>query len=98
MLQARLLLESVVAAQAREPNGGLIAMPDPFQTVHRAGIISRAARHRLPSVYAFRVVAKDGGLLSYGNDRSITIDLRRIVLIACFVARSRANFPSRPRT
>jgi len=62
-------LESVVAAQAREPNGGLIAMPDSFQTVLRAEITSLAARHRLPAVYAFRLFAKDGGLLSYGNDR-----------------------------
>jgi putative tryptophan/tyrosine transport system substrate-binding protein len=61
-------LESVFAAQAREPNGGLIAMPDSFQTVHRAEIISLAARHRLPAVYPIRFFAKDGGLLSYGND------------------------------
>jgi putative tryptophan/tyrosine transport system substrate-binding protein len=62
-------LESVFAAQAREPNGGLIAMPDSFQTAHRAEIISLAARHRLPAVYAFRFFAEAGGLLSYGNDR-----------------------------
>ena len=62
-------LESVVAAQAREPNGGLIAMPDSFQTVHRAEITSLVTRHRLPAVYAFRFFAEAGGLLSYGNDR-----------------------------
>ena len=62
-------LESVVAAQAREPNGGLIAMPDIFQAVHRAEITSLVARHRLPAVYAFRFFAEGGGLLSYGNDR-----------------------------
>ena len=32
-------LESVVAAQAREPNGGLIVMPDAFMIAHRAEII-----------------------------------------------------------
>jgi putative ABC transport system substrate-binding protein len=62
-------LESVFAAQAREPNGGLIAMPDSFQTAHRAEITSLAARHRLPAVYALRFFAEAGGLLSYGNDR-----------------------------
>jgi putative ABC transport system substrate-binding protein len=61
-------LVSVFAAQARDPNGGLIAMP--FQTAHRAEITSLAARHRLPAVYAFRLFAEAGGLLSYGNDRS----------------------------
>jgi putative tryptophan/tyrosine transport system substrate-binding protein len=62
-------LESVFAAQAREPNGGLIAMPDSFQAVYRAEITSLAARHRLPAIYAFRFFAEAGGLLSYGNDR-----------------------------
>jgi putative ABC transport system substrate-binding protein len=60
-------LESVVAAQAREPNGGLIVMPDSFTNVHRAEIISLAARYRLPAVYGYRFFADLGGLLSYGN-------------------------------
>jgi putative ABC transport system substrate-binding protein len=62
-------LESVVAAQARAPNGGLIAMPDPFLTIHRAEITSLAARYHLPAVYAFRFFTEVGGLLSYGNDQ-----------------------------
>ena len=44
-------LESVVAAQAREPNGGLIVMPDSFTDAHRVEITSLAARYRLPAVY-----------------------------------------------
>jgi putative ABC transport system substrate-binding protein len=61
-------LESVVAAQAREPNGGLIVMPDGFLIVHRAGVISLAARYRLPAVYHLRGFTEVGGLLSYGSD------------------------------
>jgi putative ABC transport system substrate-binding protein len=61
-------LESVVAAQAREPNGSLIVMPESFTTAHRAQITSLAARHRLPDVYAYRFFAALGGLLSYGVD------------------------------
>jgi putative ABC transport system substrate-binding protein len=61
-------LESVVAAQAREPNGGLIVMPQAFTTVHHAEITSLAARYRLPAVYPFRFFTELGGLLSYGND------------------------------
>jgi ABC-type uncharacterized transport system substrate-binding protein len=62
-------LESVVAAQAREPNGGLIIMPDAFTNVHRAEITSLAARYRLPAVYPYRFFTEIGGLLSYGFDR-----------------------------
>src|SRR5215475_2758784 len=63
-------LESVIAAQAREPNGGLIAMPDSFTDTHRVEITSLAARYRLPAVYPFRFFAEVGGLLSYGVDRT----------------------------
>ena len=61
-------LESVVAAQARAPNSGLVVMPDSFTSTHHAEITSLAARHRLPAVYPFRFFAEVGGLLSYGND------------------------------
>ena len=57
-------LESVVAAQAREPNGGLIVMPDSFTDVHRAEITSLAARSGLPTVYPRRIFTEVGGLLS----------------------------------
>jgi len=62
-------LESVIAAQSREPNSGLIGMPDSFLDVHRADVTSLAARYRLPAVYPFRQFAEVGGLLSYGNDQ-----------------------------
>jgi putative tryptophan/tyrosine transport system substrate-binding protein len=68
-------LESVVVAQAREPNGGLIVMPDTFTTGHRSEITSLAARYRLPAVYPYRVFAEFGGLLSYGDD--LTDNFRR---------------------
>jgi putative tryptophan/tyrosine transport system substrate-binding protein len=62
-------LEAVLAAHAREPNGGLLVMPDAFTTAHREEITLLAARYRLPAVYPFRFFAELGGLLSYGNER-----------------------------
>jgi putative ABC transport system substrate-binding protein len=61
-------LDSVFAAQAREPNSGLIAMPDSFTLASRVEIVSLAARYRLPVVYPNRVFAEVGGLLAYGGD------------------------------
>ena len=43
-------LESVIAAQAREPNTGLFVMPDAFTITYRVEITSLAARYRLPAV------------------------------------------------
>jgi putative ABC transport system substrate-binding protein len=62
-------LEAVVAAQAREPNTGLIVMSDSFMSGHGNEITSLAARHRLPTVYPFRFFTELGGLLSYGSNR-----------------------------
>jgi len=44
-------------------------MPDVFVTVHRASIISAAARNNVPAVYTLSDFARDGGLLSYGADQ-----------------------------
>jgi len=61
-------LESVIAEQARAPNGGLVVMPDTFTDAHRVEITSLVARYRLPAVYPYRQFTAVGGLLSYGDD------------------------------
>jgi putative tryptophan/tyrosine transport system substrate-binding protein len=61
-------IESVIAEQARIPNGGLVVMPDTFMSSNRVPITSLAARYHLPTIYPFRFFAEAGGLLSYGND------------------------------
>ena len=65
-------IAAVITALGREPGGGLLGMPDNFVEVHRELIISLAARSNLPAVYQTPVIARDGGLLSYGaNFRDI---------------------------
>ena len=61
-------VQSVIAAQAREPNSGLIVMPEAFAIAHRVEITTLAARYRVPAIYPHRFFAELGGLLSYGND------------------------------
>jgi len=56
-------------AMAGEPAGGLIVMPDSFTMTHRETIVALAARHRVPTVYPFRVFPAQGGLMSYGMSR-----------------------------
>ena len=62
-------LETVFAAEAREPNGSVIVMPDGFLNVYRTEIVSLADRYRLPAVYPWRFFAELGGLLSYGSEQ-----------------------------
>jgi putative ABC transport system substrate-binding protein len=63
-------IEGVIAAQARDPGGGLITMPDVFNDVNRELIIALAARYGVPAVYFNRFFSEPGGLISYGDVRS----------------------------
>jgi putative tryptophan/tyrosine transport system substrate-binding protein len=58
----------VFDAFAREPNGGLMVLPDISMTNYRETIVALAARHRVPAIYPFRFFATSGGLMSYGTD------------------------------
>jgi putative tryptophan/tyrosine transport system substrate-binding protein len=61
-------IERDIAAFARSPNGGVVVTGSPESNRHRDLIITLAARHRLPAVYAYRSFVTDGGLISYGPD------------------------------
>jgi putative ABC transport system substrate-binding protein len=61
-------IEQVITSLGREPGGGFVVMPDVFVQVHRAEIISLAARYNVPAVYQLSLFVRQGGLLSYGAD------------------------------
>jgi putative ABC transport system substrate-binding protein len=61
-------IERAISTLAREPDCGLIVMPDSFNMVHRQTIIALAERYRLPAMYYFPLFSMDGGLISYGPD------------------------------
>jgi putative ABC transport system substrate-binding protein len=61
-------IERAIADLGSAAGGGLIVMPDAFTNNHNARIIELTIQHRLPAVYAFRVQAAAGGLMSYGSD------------------------------
>jgi putative ABC transport system substrate-binding protein len=61
-------IERVIAAVAREPNSGLVPLPDIFLNVHRELIIEQTTRYRVPAIYQYRYFVTGGGLISYGPD------------------------------
>src|SRR5262245_17077232 len=63
-------IERAISTLSRNPDGGLIAMPDSFNMVHRRTIIALVDRYRLPAMYYFPFFARDGGLISYGPDEA----------------------------
>ena len=61
-------IEGEINSFARVPRSGLLVLPDTFTVVHRELIVDLAARNSLPAVYAYRLFAAGGGLVSYGID------------------------------
>jgi len=61
-------IETVIDSLGSEPRGGLVVTPDGYMNVHRAHIISLAARNKVPAVYEFSRFVREGGLLSYAAD------------------------------
>jgi len=67
-VHARDEIEGVIAAQARNPGGGLLVMPDIFNIVNGESIIALAARSGVPAIYPIPFYAESGGLIAYGAD------------------------------
>jgi putative ABC transport system substrate-binding protein len=61
-------IERGIMAFAHSSNGGLIVTASTLATRHRDLIVTLAARHKLPAVYAGRWMVTGGGLVSYGPD------------------------------
>jgi putative ABC transport system substrate-binding protein len=62
-------IEHAIESFAREPNGGVIVLPDIITIVNRELFVTLAARLQLPAIYPLRLFAATGGLLSYGVDQ-----------------------------
>jgi putative ABC transport system substrate-binding protein len=61
------VIEEAVAAQAHEPGGGIICLPDSFSVTHADAISAAATRHKLPLIGPPPLV-RAGGLISYFID------------------------------
>jgi len=63
-------IERGITDFAREPNDGLIVVGPPSSLErYRDLIVTLAAQHRLPAVYATLSFVSAGGLISYGSDQ-----------------------------
>ena len=59
-------MERALASVASQPNGGLVLLPDAFTWSIRGQVVALAARYRLPAIYQYGHIAREGGLMSYG--------------------------------
>ena len=63
-------IDAAIAKLAAAPGGGLIVAPDAYTLVHRDLIVQSTAQHRIPAIYSYRQLIKEGGLMSYGPETS----------------------------
>jgi putative ABC transport system substrate-binding protein len=63
-------IDAAIAKLAAAPGGGLIVAPDAYTLVHRDLIVQWTAQHRIPAIYSYRQLIKEGGLMSYGPETS----------------------------
>jgi putative ABC transport system substrate-binding protein len=61
-------IDAAVARLASAPGGSLIVPPDAYTMVRRDVIVKSTAQHRIPAIYSYRQVIKEGGLISYGPE------------------------------
>ena len=61
-------LDRALANAAQEGVGAVLVLASPMAVQQRGRLVSLAAKHRLPTMYAFRLFVEAGGLLAYGPD------------------------------
>ena len=61
-------IEPAIAAVAKKGDGGLLLPSDVFTLNHAGDVVALANQYRVPAIYAFRVIAVNGGLVAWGVD------------------------------
>jgi putative tryptophan/tyrosine transport system substrate-binding protein len=62
-------------AMNRELPDAILMVSDPLTNLNRKAVFEFAAAHRLPGIYEYDFIARDGGLMSYGLDLDESFDL-----------------------
>jgi putative tryptophan/tyrosine transport system substrate-binding protein len=56
------------AEMDRDPPDAILMVPDSLTTLNRKRVFTYAAAKRLPAIYEYDALVRDGGLMSYGPD------------------------------
>jgi putative ABC transport system substrate-binding protein len=61
-------------AMGRDMPDAILMVSDSLTTLNRKRVFEFAAAHRLPGIYEYDFIARDGGLMSYGPDQDESFD------------------------
>ncbi len=60
--------DTAFAAMVRNPPDAILMVSDVLTTLNRKRVIDFAAAHKLPAIFEYDYLVRDGGLMSYGPD------------------------------
>jgi putative tryptophan/tyrosine transport system substrate-binding protein len=60
--------DAAFAAMTREMPDGILMVTDALTALYRKRVFEFAATHRVPAIYEFEFLAREGGLMAYGPD------------------------------
>jgi putative ABC transport system substrate-binding protein len=60
--------DAAFSAMTRHPPDAILMVSDVLTTLNRKRVIDFAAQHKLPAIYEYDFLVREGGLMSYGPD------------------------------
>lgn len=66
--------DAAFAAMTRERPDGILMVSDVLTNLNRKRVLEFASAHRIPAIYEVSYIVREGGLMSYGAERSETSD------------------------
>ncbi len=66
--------ERAFAIMSSDPPDAILMVSDELTNLHRKLVFAFAAAHRLPAIYEYDFIVRDGGLMSYGPEREESLN------------------------
>jgi putative tryptophan/tyrosine transport system substrate-binding protein len=81
------------AAMDREPPDAILMVSDALTTLNRKRVFEYAAVHKLPAIYEYDFLVRDGGLMSYGADLNESLERAGDLVARIFKGAQPADLP-----
>jgi ABC-type uncharacterized transport system substrate-binding protein len=77
----------------REPPDAILMVSDSLTRLNRSRVFAYAAAHRLPAIYEYDPLVRDGGLMSYGPDLTESFERAAAMVDRIFKGAKPADLP-----
>jgi putative tryptophan/tyrosine transport system substrate-binding protein len=85
--------EGVFEAMDRQPPDAILMVSDSLTTLNRKRVFDYAASKRLPAIYEYDFLVRDGGLMSYGSELAESFERAAALVDRIFKGAKPAELP-----